>query len=385
MRLALSIAIRFLKSSKGQTLLIIIGIAVGVSVQIFLGSLIEGLQVSLIDKTIGNSPQVTVLPKGKQTTFDNPDSIIDKLDKDKDLTAVSQSLDSSGFLFLDNELYPVFMRGVEFKRANEIYNFKDKLIKGKLPSNKNEIMLGKNLIDELSLKLNDSIVFQTPDKSIKKQKIVGIYDLKVAQLNETWIITNLENAQGIFNKPDKISSIETQVSDVFAADTAGKEVSNIIESEEVKVTNWKDQNEELLSGLSGQSASSYIIQAFVLLSVLLGISSVLAISVVQKSRQIGILKAMGIKDKAASLVFLFQGLILGTIGSIVGMGLGLSLTYIFSNFVKNSDGTPLVPFYLDFKFIGISIIVAILFSTIAALIPARKSSKLNPIEVINNG
>lgn len=136
--------------------------------------------------------------------------------------------------------------------------------------------------------------------------------------------------------------------------------------------------------MAGQSASSYMIQVFVLLAVLLGISSVLAISVVQKSKQIGILKAMGIKDKTASLIFLFQGLILGIIGSILGTILGISLTYIFSIFVKNPDGTPLVPFYLDYKFITISVLIAIISATISALIPARKSSKLNPIEVIKN-
>lgn len=128
-----------------------------------------------------------------------------------------------------------------------------------------------------------------------------------------------------------------------------------------------------------------MIQVFVLLAVLLGITSVLAISVVQKSKQLGILKAMGIKDSTASLIFLFQGLILGVIGAIVGTGLGLSLTYIFSNFVLNPDGTPLVPFYLDYGFIAISIVIAILASTLAAFVPARKSSKLTTIEVIKNG
>lgn len=128
-----------------------------------------------------------------------------------------------------------------------------------------------------------------------------------------------------------------------------------------------------------------MIQVFVLLAVLLGISSVLAISVVQKSRQIGILKAMGIKDKNASLIFLFQGLLLGVIGAIIGTGLGIGFSYLFSTFVKNPDGTSLVPFYLDIKFVSLSVVIAIASSTIAALIPARRSSKLNPIEVIKNG
>ena len=154
---------------------------------------------------------------------------------------------------------------------------------------------------------------------------------------------------------------------------------------DLEYTNWKIQNEQLLSGLTGQSASSIMIQVFVLLAVLLGIASVLAISVVQKSKQIGILKAMGIQNRDASLIFLFQGLILGVIGGVIGTGLGLSFSYLFSTFVKNPDGTPLVPFYFDAGFVSISVVIAIASSTFAALIPARKSSKLNPIEVIKNG
>ena len=91
-----------------------------------------------------------------------------------------------------------------------------------------------------------------------------------------------------------------QIKDVFDADLIADEISLDIKGSGLGVTNWKAQNEELLSGLVGQSASSYMIQVFVLLAVLLGITSVLAISVVQKSRQLGILKAMGIKDKDAS-------------------------------------------------------------------------------------
>ncbi len=206
----------------------------------------------------------------------------------------------------------------------------------------------------------------------------------MASLNKSWVITTLNSARDIFDRENKLSSIETQVKDVFSADIIAEELELVLEKEDLKSLNWKKQNEELLSGLAGQSASSYMIQVFVLLAVLLGISSVLAISVVQKSKQIGILKAMGIKDKTASLIFLFQGLILGVIGSILGTILGISLTYIFSNFVKNPDGTPLVPFYLDYTFITVSVLVAIISATIAALIPARKSSKLNPIEVIKN-
>lgn len=385
MKLALMIATRFLKDNKGQTLLIILGIAIGVSVQIFIGSLIDGLQVSLIDTTIGSSSHITILPSGKDNYFDDNDNLFNKIKSDDDFTAVSKSLDSSGFIFYDEESYPVLVRGFEFEQANSIYKFDEKLIQGNMPQGDMEVLLGKNLVEELGLSLGDTITLASPERTTVEIKLTGIYDFKVASLNKSWIITSLKTSENIFDKANKLSSIETQINEVFKADEIADKLLVDVEKANLEITNWKVQNEELLSGLAGQSASSYMIQVFVLLAVLLGITSVLAISVVQKSKQLGILKAMGIKDNIASLIFLFQGLILGVIGAIMGTLLGLGLTYIFSNFVTNSDGTPLVPFYLDYGFISISIIIAILASTIAAFVPARKSSKLTTIEVIKNG
>lgn len=384
MKLAFSIASRFLKTNKGQTILIILGITIGVAVQIFIGSLIDGLQNSLVDKTIGSSSHITINPSGKAKTFEDNESLINQFSEDERFVAVSKSLDSSAFVNFDEETYPVLMRGFEFDNANEIYKFDEKLVDGRMPATKMEVLLGKNLIEELGIALNDELELMTPEGVIQNIKVVGSFDLKVAALNKSWIVAGIDTVETIFDKSNQLSSIETQIEDVFNADLIAEEFVTLV-GEDLEVSNWKAQNEELLSGLVGQSASSIMIQVFVLLAVLLGITSVLAISVVQKSRQIGILKAMGIKDNTASLIFLFQGLVLGIIGSVIGAGLGIGLSYGFSTFVQNPDGTPLVPFYLDYTFVGVSIVIAIISSTIAALVPARKSSKLNPIEVIKNG
>jgi lipoprotein-releasing system permease protein len=104
----------------------------------------------------------------------------------------------------------------------------------------------------------------------------------------------------------------------------------------------------------------------------------------QKSRQIGILKAMGLKDGTASRVFLFEGLLLGIIGGILGIGLGVGLIAMFTKFAVNADGTPVVDVFINWNFIAFSGGIAVVASTISSLIPARKSSKLSPIEVIRN-
>lgn len=385
MKLAFSIANRFLASSKVQTTLIVVGIMIGVAVQVFIGSLIDGLQVSLVDRTIGSSSQITIVDDGTEAYFRENDELLTDLREDDRLSAVSPAFDGNGFIVEDDETYPVLMRGFDFEAANRIYNFADALTEGELPVTEGEVMIGSDLAEELALELGDVFEFTAPNGEVTEQTVTGIFDLGVASLNETWLVSEMENAQTVFDETDTISAIELQVKDVFAADEIAADIERDVTEQGLETSNWKAENEQLLSGLSGQSVSSYMIQVFVLVAVLLGIASVLAISAVQKSKQLGILKAMGIKDRTAGLIFLFQGFILGTIGSILGAGLGVGLMYGFTTFVKNPDGTSLVPFYVDYRFIGLSVLIAIVASTIAAFIPAKNSSRLNPIEVIQNG
>jgi lipoprotein-releasing system permease protein len=104
--------------------------------------------------------------------------------------------------------------------------------------------------------------------------------------------------------------------------------------------------------------------------------------VIQKSREIGILKAMGIKDLDASLIFMYQGFLIGLVGSTIGVGLGLALLYSFTVFTTGPEGSTLIDITLDVDFILISWLAAIFSATIAGLFPARRSLKLNPVDVI---
>jgi lipoprotein-releasing system permease protein len=128
-----------------------------------------------------------------------------------------------------------------------------------------------------------------------------------------------------------------------------------------------------------------MIQIFIIVSVVIAIAAILAITVFQKSRQLGILKAMGIKDRAASLIFIFEGLLIGLAGSVIGVGLGLGLLYGFSVGTTKPGELPVIDLYIDYKFVALSWGISILASVIAALIPARRSLRLNPIDVIREG
>lgn len=385
MKLAFQIATRFLKSSKGQTILIALGIAIGVSVQIFIGSLIQGLQKSLVDTTIGNQPQITLTSNNEEKLIADYKEIVDRISaNEEEVINLSVAADGPALISKNEETYSILLRGFNIDEADSIFNIKESLVEGTLPDSEGEVLIGVDLKEEADISIGDEIELLANFGDTSTVTVSGFFNLGVASLNKSWTITNLETAQNVFSYDDQVTSINMQLKDVFLADTVADSIKEREPSETLVVDNWKAQNEDLLSGLNGQSVSSIMIQVFVMISVLLGIASILAITVVQKSKQIGILKAMGIKDKDSSLIFLFQGLLLGVLGAILGVALGLLLAFTFTKFALNPDGTPVVPLFIDPMFITFSAVIAVAASVIAALIPARNSSKLSPIEVIRN-
>lgn len=384
MKLAFSIALRFLSSNKGQTLLIAFGIAIGVSVQIFIGSLIQGLQISLVDTTIGNQPQITIESLADDKLILDYETILKDISSNSEgVKFVSASADGPALMTVKEDTFSILVRGLSYQEAEGIYKIKKQLVDGNLPENKDETIIGTDLAEEANLAIGDELEVLAAFGETYTLKITGIFDLQVASLNSSWVLTSIETGQSMFSYGNAITGIEMQVDDVFAADTIAQDIQSKLPAN-LNVNNWKAENAALLSGLNGQSISSYMIQLFVMVSVLLGIASVLAITVVQKSRQIGILKAMGIQDRAASQIFLLQGFMLGIAGAILGILLGLGLAFAFTKFAVNPDGNPVVPLFIDPVFIAFSAGFAVVVSTLAALIPARRSSKLSPIEVIRN-
>lgn len=386
MRLSFRIALRFLNSNKGQTLLIALGIAVGISVQIFIGSLIEGLQKSLIDATIGNASHITLVSKEKSEPIKEYKAIIEKLkNQNNTFTAISPSLAGGAFLKNSDLTEQTLIKGFYFPDANKIYKLDQNLVKGKLPQ-MDEIMIGLDFSKENTMDINDAVEIVTADGRSHQAKISGIFDLKVASINQSWSIVSLDFAQKLLNyEANWVTSIETQINSPFEADALSENLQLSLNSFGINAKDWKSQNQQLLSGLDGQSYSSLMIQVFVVISVVLGIASVLAISVLQKSKQLGILKAMGITDRGASQVFLFQGFILGILGGILGILLGLGLLFSFTSFALKPDGSPVVPLLINYHFMIFSGFLAVLASTLAAIVPAAKSKKLSPMEVIKNG
>ncbi len=386
MKLAFRIALRFLFSSKGQTILITLGIAIGISVQIFIGSLISGLQVSLLDAAIGRTSQITVRARTKNDPLDNYREINDILINDfKEITHVSPTITKGGFILFDENFDQMLFRGFDLQKAEGIYKFEESLLDGGKMPGENEIIIGRVLAEDNDIKTGDEVKVITAESDVFDVTVSGIFDLKVSAVNESWVIGNLEMAKTIFKFPsDQVTAIEMQINEPFDADSIGEEMKIRLTSYDVEADDWKAANEQLLSGLNGQSTSSLMIQIFVVISVVLGIASVLAITVLQKSRQIGILKAMGVNDSTASMVFLFQGIILESSVPCRNPIWSGTIDILYYFCIKSRRNT-VVPIYIEPAFIVLSGFIAVTASTAASVIPAIKSKKLSPIEVIRNG
>jgi lipoprotein-releasing system permease protein len=383
--LSFKIAVRFLKYGKTQTILIILGISIAISIQIFVGLLIGSLQKSLVNSTVGNSPHITISSDTDVAAIRDWKQIIQHVDELGMTQGVAVSASSNAFVRSNNVDLPVVLRGFDFEQADSIYNFSDAIYAGRPYQSNREVLIGRELKEETETDIGDKLQVILTDGTVNTFTVVGFYDLGVASINKTWILSTLRTAQRILGFYNRVSSIEFTVDDIFAADSIASSIINSLNMEDLKVENWKDLNKDLLNALSSQQVSSIIIQAVILISVVIAIASILAIIVLQKSRQIGILKAIGIKDITASFIFIHQGFIIGLIGSVMGITLGLGLLYAFNNFTANPEGTSLIKLYIDYRFIFWSWLIAIISSIVAGIVPARKSLKLNPVEVIREG
>jgi lipoprotein-releasing system permease protein len=408
MKLALGIAWRFLMSAKKQTIVIVLGIAVGVSVQVFIGSLISGLQKDLIDTAIGSTSQITIrsdidrsIDISDTVTIELPvitdENLINDVKNHSEVfTHVTETLDVIGFIEKNDIEKQVVFRGLDLEQAEGIYKFEadEKIVYGRMPVEDDELILGIEFLLEYEDNNIDLFDENNPVTiEVRRQgsaevnvfKIVGFFDLGVKALNNAWGIGTLEAAQSLYDVDTYvISSIEMQLSDPFLAEELTQSLELEI-GDSYQSSNWMVEQASLLSGLQGQSISSIMIQVFVIVAVVLGIASTLAITVIQKSRQIGILKAMGLKDKDASYVFLFEGAILGIFGAIVGVLLGVGLSVMFVTFaIDSTTGQPVVPLNIEPAFIALSAFIALFASILSALFPAIRSSKMTVIEVIRN-
>jgi lipoprotein-releasing system permease protein len=380
--LSLRIAVRFLRKSIVQTGLIVLGIAVGIAVLIFIGSLISSLQGYLINQTLGSSPHLVVTDsaQGKPVVFGT--SLRRTFAGDPNISLVLPQRTVAAIAVNGLAPAPLTIRSGQPDKMDQLYKIAPKIVKGVYILNKSEVVIGKGLADNLGLQPGRTMVLTLAGDTHVGLRVTGVADFGIKQLNDTLAFAGPDFGQAALGlKDNEYSAVLIQLKDVFQSKSDTARIERSVSG--VAVADWQVEQKDLLSGLSAQSSSTYLIQFFVLLAVALGIASTLSISAIQKTRQIGILKALGMTDAKAGRVFLWQGLILGLAGSAAGLLLGLGLIAGFT--LGTSSSSSSFPITAQPGFIALSVGIGVAVAMISSILPSRRTARLDPIEVIQSG
>ena len=385
-----------------QTVLIIIGVAAGVAVVAYISALITGLQRNTLDKTLGAQAHVIVserdngvtparLPTAGTTalvqtqprtqrprSIANWQALVPVLEAMPGVVAVSPTVTGAGLAVRGEASKSIALVGVDLDRYDRIVRLRSKVIAGVARLEPGEGIIGRELADDLGVRVGDriSLASGTVTDSIR---VTALVDLGVRELNRRTVIVPLRTAQSLVGLPGGATSLELTLADIWSAQVMATDLSRRFP---YKIESWQEANAQLVSALNAQSISTGVIRGVVMIVVVLGIASVLVVSVVQKRREIGILRAMGATQGQILRVFLLQGAIVGAIGSLLGVALAVALIFVFTSLVRGTDGLPLFAITLA-PLLALQVAgIATLCGVLAAVAPARRAAKLDPAEAI---
>ena len=393
---------RFLREGRMQTLLIIVGVAAGVAVVAYISALISGLQSNTLEKTLGAQAHVTVSaqddvvvapgrPASGATTLaqtqpraQRPRSIpswaalVPVLEALPEVAAVSPMVAGAGLALRGEASKSIALVGVDLDRYDRIVHLRSKVVDGVARLGPGEGIIGRDLAVDLGVRVGDRVSIVTGNVG-DSLRVTALVDLGVRELNRRTVIVPLRAAQSLVGLPGGATNLDLALVDVWAAQRLADDLA---QRYPYKVESWQQANAQLVSALNAQSVSTGLIRGVVMVVVILGIASVLVVSVVQKRREIGILRAMGATRGQILRVFLLQGAIVGALGSMLGVLLAVLLIWAFTSFVRGSDGLPLFSITLAPALALRIAAVATLCGVLAAVAPARRAAALDPAQAI---
>jgi lipoprotein-releasing system permease protein len=418
MGFAWRVAVRFLLEGRMQSLLLVIGVAAGVSVVAYITALIDGLQANTLRRTLGVQPHVSVRPvkdvplaaqapvpvpatasqaraarspatdrilateqpRAQRTrSIDNWGPLAQTVAAMPGVTAVSPMASGAALALRGEASRAIALIGVDLPRYDRIAALSDKIIAGTARLAPGEAIVGRELAEDLGLRVGDRLTLALGRDTTESVRAVALYDAGVRDVNRRNVYVPLRTAQSLLGLPGGITQLDLTVADVFDAEAVAKRLRARLHYD---VESWMQTNSQLLSALQAQSLSTRLIRGVVMIVVVLGIASVLVVSVVQKRKEIGILRAMGASRRQMTQVFLIQGALVSAVGALAGAVLAWAMIIAFTLWVRGADGQPLFPITLravTFAWVSAG---ATLAGLLAAVVPARRAAQLDPAQAI---
>lgn len=395
-------ATRFMRNGLMQTLLIISGVALGVSVIVFMSALLTGLQSNLFRRTLDYQAQIVIIPpedvarplrgggpvaeaailqprSQRLRSVDQWQKVRDLIRRMPDVVAVTPVVSGPGFAARGDASKAVNISGIEPDSYLRIIALRDKIVAGRMSVSNAEIVIGTELANDLGVKVGDKLSLSPASGAMQTLIVSGIFDFGNKGINGRNVYVALRVAQSMLDLAGGVSSIELNVRDPFLAETTAQQIAA---QTNVQVDSWITTNAQFFTAMSAQTLSNTFIRFFVGLTAALGIASVLVVSVVQKSKEIGILRAMGTTQQQILRVFLIQGGVMGLIGSLFGSALGAVFLSFWRGVAKNPDGTQMFAINAEPRLFVIATVGATLIGVLSAAAPARRAARLDPAVAI---
>lgn len=395
-------AIRFLREGWMQTVLTVAGIAIGVSVIIFMSTLMTGLQANFVKELLASQAQIQLVlsdevarplraapgiveaatvqqPAQRPRSIDQWQKVQDLLRQRPDVATVSPAVTASALAVRGDASRSISITGIEPDDYFKIVKLPDHITLGHPYLTSSDIIIGDKLASDLSVTIGDKINVTAASGVSRALTVSAIFNLGNRGANSRSTYVALRTAQTFANLAGGVSTIEVTLTDPYAAETIAQEVQA---ATGVQADSWIKTNANFFEILRTQNISFGSIQFFVGLSVAFGMASVLVNSVIQRSKDIGILRAMGTSRQQILRLFLLQGGVLALLGSAAGSLLGGILVVLFRTLMRRPDGTQLFPLILETQLIVYVMVGATLAGVAAAAVPALQAARLDPVVAI---
>ena len=395
-------ASRFLREGRTQTLFILVGIAIGVAVIVFMSAMLAGLEQNFIRRVLTSQPHVQILPPDQvarplrfetgvhaDPVVQRPSQRVRSIDQWRKITEDARAMDEvavtspnmagSALLVRGEASRSVTMTGIVPESYFEIVRLPDYIVAGQPRLTSEDIIVGTDLAREVGAVVGDKVNVTAASGARRTLTITGLLDFgnKGANLRSTFV--SLRTAQSLIGMVGGVTSVDVTVKDIYAADVIAQRISA---AHPVQAESWIKTNAQFFSAMRAQIATNTLIRVFVALSVAFGIAAVLVVSVIQRSKDIGILRAMGTRRGQIMRIFLIQGGLLGFAGSLIGVALGMGALTYWHAVARQADGKELFPLILDPMLVASAAVMATFVGVLAAAMPAVRAARLDPVVAI---
>ena len=398
----LFIALRYLKSKKKHkgisvnTLISVGGVAVGVMALLVVLSVMSGFHEDLQKKILGvNAHMVIISYKGIISDYKN---VNEGLKSDKDIIASAPFILGQVMVAYGKRAHGVYLRGINPEteiKTTEIGKFMKEGTLAKLTSGNGipGIILGKELAGSLGVFQGDVINILSPVgkigplgmlPKIKQFRVVGIFEVGMFEYDSNLVLTDIGAAQEFFDMKKDITGIQLRLTDIYKASLVRERIQKEL-AFPLYAKDWMQMNRNLFSALKLEKFAMFIILILIILVASFNIVSTLIMNVMEKKREIAILKAMGATDSGIMNIFMLQGMFIGVVGTIIGVTGGYLLCYILNTYeiiklpadVYYLSHLPVKTKFIDFVTVSLS---AVIISFLATIYPAWQAAKMNPVE-----